>query len=86
MNTSLLEQTTCTKFLYSTEVSDKVQDLQTHKMDLELFVVQSLSDMLQNYSCHYPYEVEFSDVRWDPVLILHSSGSTGKVQSLRNMQ
>ena len=78
MNISLLEQTTCTKFIYTTELSDRVHDLQTHKKDLQTFVVQSLSDMLQKYSNHYPYEVEFSDVRWDPVLILHSSGSTGK--------
>ena len=79
MTISLLEQTKSTKFLYGIELSDKVHDLQKQKKNLHTFTVQSLSDMLQEHSTHYPYEVEFSDVRWDPVLILHSSGSTGKI-------
>ncbi len=77
MNISLLEQTKCTKFVYSSEVSAKVHDLQSQKKDLLIFAVQSLSDFLQEYSEHYSYDVEFSNVRWDPVLILQSSGSTG---------
>ena len=77
MNISLLEQTKCSKFVYSIEVSQKVHTLQTEKKDLQIFAVQSLGDMLLGYNNHYPYEVKFSDVRWDPVLILHSSGSTG---------
>ena len=79
MNISLLEQTKCTKFLYTTEVSQKIRDLQAQKKDLQTFAVQSLNDMLRGPSEHYSYEVKFSDVRFDPVLILHSSGSTGKV-------
>ena len=34
--------------------------------------------MLQEHSKYYPYEVEFANVRWDLVLVLYSSGSTGK--------
>ena len=79
MNVSLLEQTKCSKFVYSTEVSQKIHVLQTEKKNLQIFGVQSLDDMLMEYNKHYPYEVKFSDVRWDPVLILHSSGSTGEV-------
>lgn len=78
MNISLLEQTKCTKFLYSTEILPKIRDLQTQKENLQVFAVQSLDDMMQEHSKYYPYEVKFSDVRWDPVLILHSSGSTGR--------
>ena len=79
MNTSLLEQTNCTKLMSSAEVSSKVYELQKQKKDLQIFTVQSLSDMLQEHSKSYPYEVEFANVRWDPVLVLHSSGSTGKL-------
>ena len=78
MNISLLEQTKCSKFVYSTEVSQKVHTLQTEKKNLRIFAVQSLGHMIVEYNKHYPYEVKFSDVRWDPVLILHSSGSTGE--------
>ena len=78
MNISLLEQTECIRFLYSMEVADRVHDLQKNKEDLQITAVRSLSDMLPEYHEHYPYDVAFSDVRLDPVLILHSSGSTGK--------
>ena len=78
MNVSLLEQTECSKFLYATEVSLKVHDLQMQKKDLQIFAIQSLDDMIQEYTRYYPYDVNYTDVRWDPVLILHSSGSTGE--------
>ena len=78
MNLSLLEQTKCTKFLYGVELSNAIHDLKKQKNDLQILAVQSLNEMLQEYDKQYPYEVDFSIVRWDPVLILHSSGSTGK--------
>ena len=78
MNISLLEQTICIKLMCSAEISSKVDELQKQKKDLQIFTVQSLSDMLQEHSKHCPYEVEFANDRWDPVLVLHSSGSTGK--------
>ena len=78
MNISLLEQTKCTKLMCSPEISSKAGELQKQKEDLQIFTVQSLNDMLQEHSKHYPYEVEFTNARFDPVLVLHSSGSTGK--------
>ena len=69
--------------MYSNEVSQKVHDLQAEKKDLQILAVQSLGDMVLDYDKHYPYEVKFSDVRWDPVLVLHSSGSTGKVDVIQ---
>ncbi|KAI9879042.1 MAG: hypothetical protein M1830_009784 [Pleopsidium flavum] len=77
MNVSLLEQTGCTKFFYSTEMTPKVHDLQAAKKDLQIFDVQPLDDMIQGHTKHYPYEEAFEDVRWNPILVLHSSGSTG---------
>lgn len=79
MNISLLEQTGCTKFLYSPEVAQKVRDLQTEKSDLQIFALPSLDRMLDGHSAPYPYEENFDDVRWNPILMLHSSGSTGRI-------
>ena len=81
MNKSLLEQTNCTKFLYPSEMSQKVQDLQGEKSGIEIFLVESLSDMLLGHAKYYPYECNYTDVRWDPVLVLLSSGSTGETSS-----
>ena len=77
MNISLLEQTNCTKFLYPSEMSQKVQDLQGEKSGLQIFLVESLDEMLLGDAKYYPYECNYTDVRWDPVLVLLSSGSTG---------
>ena len=77
MNVSLLEQTRCTKFFYSAEMTQKVLDLQENKKDLQVFGVPSLNDMIGGYDRKYPYHEEFEKVQWNPILILHSSGSTG---------
>ena len=77
MNASLLEQTRCKKFLHAVEISPKIQALKADVDDLQSFVVESLDDMLSGESEPYLYEVSFSQACWDPVLVLHSSGSTG---------
>ncbi len=77
MNRSLLEQTNCSKFLYSPEMAQKVHHLQLEKGELQILAVPSLDNMIREYSKPYPFEVNFADVQWDPILILPSSGSTG---------
>ena len=79
MNLSLLEQTKCSEFFCSPEEAQKVRDLQLEKGNLQIFAVPSLGDMIQGYSKHYPFEASFADARWDPILVLHSSGSTGTI-------
>ena len=79
MNISLLEETKCNKFIHATEVSPKINELVAEKKDLQTFAVKSLDDMLQGHNRCYPYEVTYAEARKDPVLILHSSGSTGTV-------
>ena len=78
INISLLEQTKCTRFLYPSEMSQKIQDLQEEKSGLQIFLVESLDEMLLGNSKYYHYECNYTDVRWDPVLVLLSSGSTVK--------
>jgi len=79
INLSLLEQTKCTKFLYSTEMSQKVHELQVEKKGLHTLAVESLDDMTLQDTKYYPYEKSFAKDRWDPVLVLQSSGSTGNI-------
>ena len=79
MNLSLLEQTQCTKFLHTTEVSRIAHHLQSGKKDLHALVIPSLHDLFPLSVQHYPYKASYEENCWDPVLILHSSGSTGKM-------
>lgn len=62
-------------------MSQKIQDLQEEKSGLQIFLVESLDEMLLGNSKYYHYEGNYTDVRWDPVLVLLSSGSTGKTYS-----
>jgi len=44
---------------------------------LQLFQLPSFHEMLSGNTADYPYEKEFGDAENDPVLICHTSGSTG---------
>ena len=78
MNISLLKQTGCRKFVHAAESSTQIQSLKADFDELESFAVETLDDMLRGESKPYPYGVPFARACWDPVLVLHSSGSTGK--------
>lgn len=77
MNASLLEQTQCRHFLYSKEIENLVTPLLEHKSDLKLHVVETLDDMIRPETQHFAWEKDYDAVKWDPIVILHSSGSTG---------
>lgn len=77
MNASLLEQTQCRRFLYASEVEGLVLPLLVHKSDLLLNRVESFEDMIRPDTPNFMWDKEYEAVRWDPILILHSSGSTG---------
>ena len=51
--------------------------LEQQKTDLKASAVPSLNDMLQASAEDVPSEETMEEVRRKPVLILHSSGSTG---------
>jgi thioester reductase-like protein len=77
MNASLMEQTECTLLLHASEVEAQVQPLLDHRPNLRLHPIQVLESLVQPDTQHYPYEKTYEEAKWDPILILHSSGSTG---------
>lgn len=77
MNASLLEQTKCHHFLYTNEMETLVMPLLDHKPDLAVHKVDTLKDMIRPDTQHFVWDKEYDAVKWDPILILHSSGSTG---------
>jgi len=74
---SLLEQTKCSKFLYSPELAPITKALLAAKEDLRCFQVLSFEEMLLANAEPYPYDYTFEEAARKPILILHSSGSTG---------
>lgn len=77
VNASLLEQTQCTKLVYSPEVAPIAQKLQELVGSLHCLQFPALDELLTAQSTPVPYTVDFDQVRREPILILHSSGSTG---------
>lgn len=77
MNASLLEQTQCRHFLYPNEMEALLTPLLEHKPDLKLKKIESLEEMIRPDTPHFAWDKEYDAVKWDPILILHSSGSTG---------
>lgn len=45
---------------------------------LVIETIPSFDQMLGSNPAPYPYEKEFDDAENEPILVLHSSGSTGK--------
>lgn len=77
MNASLVEQTQCRHFLYTNEMEALLTPLLEHKSDLKLSKIGTLEDMIRPDTPHFAWDKEYDAVKWDPILILHSSGSTG---------
>ena len=85
MNLSLLKTTNCDKIFYSQELEQKVQELREERPSVIAIPMPSLDELLESSPKHYPYIKHFEEVEDDPIIIVHTSGSTGKVpQSARS--
>ncbi|PSN65724.1 acetyl-CoA synthetase-like protein [Corynespora cassiicola Philippines] len=76
-NLSLMEQTGCRKLLYAVEVSPVTKLLALLNKSLKIAEIPSFDEMVNSQPEAFPYDYEFEKVKDDPVIILHSSGSTG---------
>lgn len=79
---SLLDQTSCSKMLYAEEVTATVDLLRAMDSKLSCTKIGSIDSILSTDSQHYPYRKQFNEAIHDPVVVLHSSGSTGKFRFL----
>ena len=76
-NVSLLTACNCTKVFVTADMAKKIPDLEKNIPDLRNFVLASLDDLLTGTSEHYVYDKTHAEGVKDPVLICHTSGSTG---------
>lgn len=72
-----MHQTSCATVLYAPEVAPIVHALVASNPELQSVAIPSFQEMLESQSPTYPFEKDFSNARDEPVVILHSSGSTG---------
>ena len=74
----LLEQTKCNKFFYSSEMQPTILELQSQFAELRIEALAPLDDWLAGSTTPFPYEKTLEESKWDPIVVLHSSGSTGQ--------
>ncbi|KAL2350035.1 hypothetical protein BJ546DRAFT_1070158 [Cryomyces antarcticus] len=77
MNTSLFKTTGCTKIFYSEEVESRIRELEAGSPSLESHLMFPLDHMMKEQWRLYPYNKDFKAVEKDPILVCHTSGSTG---------
>ncbi|KAI1387789.1 acetyl-CoA synthetase-like protein [Hypoxylon trugodes] len=77
VNLSLMNQTESTKLLHTSEVTPIVKPLQGLQPSIHFKVIPSFDEMINSTPEHYPYRKGFDEAKNDPILVLHSSGSTG---------
>ena len=72
-----MEQTTSSKIIYSEEVKQLVSGIQSKQPDIQCWAVGSLRSLLHVESRPFHYEHNYDETKDHPILVLHSSGSTG---------
>ena len=73
----VLEEAKCTKLFHSSRFTEVANRLQSNRSELQVFEMLSLEELLNANSEYYPYQKTWESSWRDPVIIAHSSGSTG---------
>ncbi|CAK7213836.1 putative NRPS-like protein biosynthetic cluster [Sporothrix eucalyptigena] len=76
---AVFDEAQCTRVYYTPEMAPIVNQLKEEVPSLQAFEAPSLDDILNAgvSAAHYPYTKKWVDARTDPIIIAHSSGSTG---------
>ncbi|CAJ2511290.1 Uu.00g069150.m01.CDS01 [Anthostomella pinea] len=77
VNVSLMNQTGSTKLLHAAEITPIVKQVPVIDPSIRLDAVPSFDEMMDSAPEPYPFKKSFDEARDDPVVVLHSSGSTG---------
>ncbi|KAL7929202.1 hypothetical protein V8C35DRAFT_331874 [Trichoderma chlorosporum] len=73
---SLFKAAECTRILYDDSMQSSIEPwLQLYPMPAT--VAPDLSAWIQSKAPHVAYNTPFEEARWHPVLVMHTSGSTG---------
>ncbi|KAH7193917.1 uncharacterized protein B0J16DRAFT_87053 [Fusarium flagelliforme] len=73
---SLFEDTKC-DVLYCTETYEAAMKPCLEQRKMQVCVIDSVEHFLNVSSSPFPYDKSIDQARWDPLVVLHTSGSTG---------
>jgi len=75
-NVSLMEQTRSSRVVYPKEMRTLVDGICTATPDLRRMEISSLNELLRAHAGSFPFHLTFDQAVRQPIVILHSSGST----------
>ncbi|KAF5541105.1 nonribosomal peptide synthetase [Fusarium mexicanum] len=73
---SLFQATDC-RYLYTTESFKSVMQPCLDQRTMEVAMIESIDHLLSATPTPFPYSRTIEQARWDPLVVLHTSGSTG---------
>lgn len=77
---SVFEAAACDKVFYTVEMEQTVIALKQANPSIQSVLVPSLDELINTPSEHYEYNRTWAEGRTDPIIIAHSSGSTGRTR------
>lgn len=75
---AVFEEAKCNKVFFTPEMQQRIAEIKQRIPDLQAFEVPELDSLLLSQPEHYEYKRTWKQGRTDPIIIAHSSGSTGK--------
>lgn len=76
-----MRQTGSTKLLYAAEIAPLAKLVEDPEYPIRKEVIPSFEEMMTSSPPHYPYTKTFEEAKNDPIVVLHSSGSTGRARA-----
>lgn len=74
---SLFEDTKTDRLVYSARYAKLAATLQEARPSMTLFQIPEFEEMVESKSRPYPYTKTWAEAEKDPIMIIHTSGSTG---------
>jgi acyl-coenzyme A synthetase/AMP-(fatty) acid ligase len=75
----LLNDTACSKLIFSSERRKEATDIVAGRAGMKMWEIQPLWELLHGEATQFPFEKKFEDAEHDTAIIIHSSGTTGKL-------
>lgn len=79
---AVFEEAKCDKVFYTPEMQSRINEIKESMPRLQAFEVPDLDDLLSQSAKHYEYKRTWAEGRTDPIIIAHSSGSTGRFSNI----
>lgn len=76
---AVMDEAKCSIIFYTPEHEFRVIELMATRPDLRAIEARKLDDLITAVCDHYIYDKKWINDRTDPIIVAHSSGSTGTI-------